>query len=127
MELSGRMTLGRPFGELLSPRLQPPHMKCYQMLECLQRSRAPVRRDGSVNVHVSDIHVSFGKVREALARCTRCFLTVLSVQTRYTAAKDSVVQFFFYQPISHQWRQTDFFPCTVTCGGGEAQTSSLNI
>ncbi|XP_039714407.1 ADAMTS-like protein 3 isoform X2 [Pteropus medius] len=39
-------------------------------------------------------------------------------KTRYTAAKDSTVQFFFYQPISHQWRQTDFFPCTVTCGGG---------
>ncbi|XP_011809249.1 PREDICTED: ADAMTS-like protein 3 isoform X1 [Colobus angolensis palliatus] len=39
-------------------------------------------------------------------------------KTRYTAAKDSMVQFFFYQPISHQWRQTDFFPCTVTCGGG---------
>ncbi|XP_048224838.1 ADAMTS-like protein 3 isoform X2 [Perognathus longimembris pacificus] len=39
-------------------------------------------------------------------------------KTRYTVAKDSTVQFFFYQPISHQWRQTDFFPCTVTCGGG---------
>nr|XP_031296534.1 ADAMTS-like protein 3 isoform X4 [Camelus dromedarius] len=39
-------------------------------------------------------------------------------KTRSTAAEDSVVQFFFYQPISHQWRQTDFFPCTVTCGGG---------
>uniref|UniRef100_A0A2K6TZ35 ADAMTS like 3 n=1 Tax=Saimiri boliviensis boliviensis TaxID=39432 RepID=A0A2K6TZ35_SAIBB len=47
-----------------------------------------------------------------------CVLTVLFVQTRYTAAKDTMVQFFFYQPISHQWRQTDFFPCTVTCGGG---------
>ncbi|ELK18319.1 ADAMTS-like protein 3 [Pteropus alecto] len=40
------------------------------------------------------------------------------VLAEYTAAKDSTVQFFFYQPISHQWRQTDFFPCTVTCGGG---------
>ncbi|XP_030045487.1 ADAMTS-like protein 3 isoform X1 [Microcaecilia unicolor] len=40
------------------------------------------------------------------------------IKTRYTAPKDSVVQFVFYQPISHQWRQTDFFPCTVTCGGG---------
>ncbi|XP_062998643.1 ADAMTS-like protein 3 [Elgaria multicarinata webbii] len=40
------------------------------------------------------------------------------IKTRYTAPKDSVVQFFFYQPISHQWRQTEFFPCTVTCGGG---------
>ncbi|XP_073083232.1 ADAMTS-like protein 3 isoform X4 [Manis javanica] len=39
-------------------------------------------------------------------------------KTRYPVAKDSVVQFFFYQPVSHQWRQTDFFPCTVTCGGG---------
>ncbi|XP_076980461.1 ADAMTS-like protein 3 [Tamandua tetradactyla] len=39
-------------------------------------------------------------------------------KTRHAAAKGSVVQFFFYQPISHQWRQTDFFPCTVTCGGG---------
>ncbi|XP_074090087.1 ADAMTS-like protein 3 isoform X2 [Macrotis lagotis] len=39
-------------------------------------------------------------------------------KTRYTTSRDSVVQFFFYQPISHQWRQTDFFPCTVTCGGG---------
>uniref|UniRef100_A0A670Y9S1 ADAMTS like 3 n=1 Tax=Pseudonaja textilis TaxID=8673 RepID=A0A670Y9S1_PSETE len=40
------------------------------------------------------------------------------VKARYTAAKDSTVQFFFYQPISHQWKQTEFFPCTVTCGGG---------
>ncbi|XP_058011738.1 ADAMTS-like protein 3 isoform X4 [Ahaetulla prasina] len=40
------------------------------------------------------------------------------VKARYTAAKESMVQFFFYQPISHQWRQTEFFPCTVTCGGG---------
>ncbi|XP_058521521.1 ADAMTS-like protein 3 [Ochotona princeps] len=45
-------------------------------------------------------------------------------KTRYTAAKDSVVQFFFYQPISHQWRQTDFFPCTVTCGGGYQLSSA---
>uniref|UniRef100_A0A8C3M1R4 ADAMTS like 3 n=1 Tax=Chrysolophus pictus TaxID=9089 RepID=A0A8C3M1R4_CHRPC len=40
------------------------------------------------------------------------------IKTRYSGSKDSVVQFFFYQPISHQWRQTEFFPCTVTCGGG---------
>ncbi|XP_075064006.1 ADAMTS-like protein 3 [Mixophyes fleayi] len=40
------------------------------------------------------------------------------IKTKYVSSKDSLVQFFFYQPISHQWRQTDFFPCTVTCGGG---------
>ncbi|TNN29270.1 ADAMTS-like protein 1 [Liparis tanakae] len=33
-------------------------------------------------------------------------------------SKDTVVQFLFYQPIRYQWRQTDFFPCSVTCGGG---------
>ncbi|KAE8617973.1 hypothetical protein XENTR_v10009239 [Xenopus tropicalis] len=40
------------------------------------------------------------------------------IKIKYAAPKDSIVQFYFYQPISHQWRQTDFFPCTVTCGGG---------
>lgn len=82
-----------------------------------------------------DVFVSLGDLYSPhVERCgRRCFIacrrviTVLSVQTRYTVAKDSVVQFFFYQPISHQWRQTDFFPCTVTCGGGEAQTLFLNI
>nr|XP_029503622.1 ADAMTS-like protein 3 [Oncorhynchus nerka] len=29
-----------------------------------------------------------------------------------------MVQFLFYQPIRYQWRETDFFPCSVTCGGG---------
>nr|XP_046243182.1 ADAMTS-like protein 3 isoform X1 [Scatophagus argus] len=32
--------------------------------------------------------------------------------------KDTVVQSLFYQPIRYQWRETDFFPCSVTCGGG---------
>ncbi|XP_064421989.1 ADAMTS-like protein 3 isoform X2 [Latimeria chalumnae] len=40
------------------------------------------------------------------------------IKARYAASRDSLVQFFFYQPISHLWRETDFFPCTVTCGGG---------
>uniref|UniRef100_A0A8D3B2Z3 ADAMTS-like 3 n=1 Tax=Scophthalmus maximus TaxID=52904 RepID=A0A8D3B2Z3_SCOMX len=31
---------------------------------------------------------------------------------------DTVVQFLFYQPIRYQWRESDFFPCSVTCGGG---------
>ncbi|KFV94547.1 ADAMTS-like 3, partial [Eurypyga helias] len=43
---------------------------------------------------------------------------IIKVGYVYSGSKESVVQFFFYQPISHQWRQTEFFPCTVTCGGG---------
>uniref|UniRef100_A0A8C9TLG5 ADAMTS like 3 n=1 Tax=Scleropages formosus TaxID=113540 RepID=A0A8C9TLG5_SCLFO len=35
-----------------------------------------------------------------------------------TAPRNTLVQFMFYQPIRYQWRETDFFPCTVTCGGG---------
>ncbi|CAL8246654.1 unnamed protein product [Lota lota] len=37
---------------------------------------------------------------------------------RYGGGRDTVVQFMFYQPIRFQWRETDFFPCSVTCGGG---------
>lgn len=30
-----------------------------------------------------------------------------------------MVQYIYYQPIVHRWRETDFFPCSVTCGGGK--------
>ncbi|MFT7816482.1 ADAMTS-like protein 3, partial [Arapaima gigas] len=46
-------------------------------------------------------------------------LTVKSV-----ASQDTLVQFAFYQPIRYQWRETDFFPCSVTCGGGYQLTSA---
>uniref|UniRef100_A0A4W6CXC3 ADAMTS-like 3 n=1 Tax=Lates calcarifer TaxID=8187 RepID=A0A4W6CXC3_LATCA len=40
------------------------------------------------------------------------------IKMKYGGPKDTVVQFLFYQPIRYQWRETDFFPCSVTCGGG---------
>ncbi|XP_008288512.1 ADAMTS-like protein 3 [Stegastes partitus] len=40
------------------------------------------------------------------------------IKMKYGGSKDTVVQFLFYQPIRYQWRETDFFPCSVTCGGG---------
>ncbi|XP_067873835.1 ADAMTS-like protein 3 isoform X3 [Heterodontus francisci] len=46
------------------------------------------------------------------------------VKTRYVSSRDSIVQFMFYQPISHQWRETDFYPCTATCGGGYQLSSA---
>ncbi|XP_060035494.1 ADAMTS-like protein 3 isoform X2 [Erinaceus europaeus] len=45
-------------------------------------------------------------------------------KTRPQTPRDGVVHFSFYQPISHHWRQTDFFPCTVTCGGGYQLSSA---
>ncbi|XP_031425571.1 ADAMTS-like protein 3 [Clupea harengus] len=41
-----------------------------------------------------------------------------TIKVRYAAPRDTVLQFVFYQPIRYQWRETDFFPCSVTCGGG---------
>ncbi|XP_069567566.1 ADAMTS-like protein 3 isoform X1 [Brachyistius frenatus] len=40
------------------------------------------------------------------------------IKMKYGGSKDTVIQFLFYQPIRYQWRETDFFPCSVTCGGG---------
>uniref|UniRef100_I3J600 ADAMTS/ADAMTS-like cysteine-rich domain-containing protein n=1 Tax=Oreochromis niloticus TaxID=8128 RepID=I3J600_ORENI len=40
------------------------------------------------------------------------------IKIKYGGSKDTVVQFLFYKPIRYQWRETDFFPCSVTCGGG---------
>uniref|UniRef100_A0A8C9WQM4 ADAMTS like 3 n=1 Tax=Scleropages formosus TaxID=113540 RepID=A0A8C9WQM4_SCLFO len=40
------------------------------------------------------------------------------IKVKDTAPRNTLVQFMFYQPIRYQWRETDFFPCTVTCGGG---------
>ncbi|XP_072321525.1 ADAMTS-like protein 3 [Eucyclogobius newberryi] len=40
------------------------------------------------------------------------------IKMKYGGPKDTVVQFLFYQPIQFQWKEADFFPCSVTCGGG---------
>ncbi|XP_042638673.1 ADAMTS-like protein 1, partial [Orycteropus afer afer] len=46
------------------------------------------------------------------------------VKIRNLGPADSTVQFIFYQPIIHRWRETDFFPCSATCGGGYQLTSA---
>uniref|UniRef100_A0A672PBD5 ADAMTS-like protein 3 n=1 Tax=Sinocyclocheilus grahami TaxID=75366 RepID=A0A672PBD5_SINGR len=53
-------------------------------------------------------------------------LNLGSPQVKYAGLKDTVMQFMFYQPIRYQWRETDFFPCSVTCGGGKSQSLILN-
>ncbi|XP_018615179.1 ADAMTS-like protein 1 isoform X1 [Scleropages formosus] len=47
-----------------------------------------------------------------------------TIKIQSVGSADSVVQFIFYQPIIHRWRETDFFPCSVTCGGGYQLTSA---
>ncbi|XP_026209246.1 ADAMTS-like protein 1 isoform X2 [Anabas testudineus] len=47
-----------------------------------------------------------------------------TVKVQFVSGADSVVQYIYYQPIIHRWRETDFFPCSVTCGGGYQLTSA---
>lgn len=58
--------------------------------------------------------------------CVKCTVWYPSFpffsQVKYAAPKDTVFMFMFYQPIRYQWRETDFFPCSVKCGGGKTQT-----
>ncbi|ELK29322.1 ADAMTS-like protein 1 [Myotis davidii] len=46
------------------------------------------------------------------------------VKIHNSGPANSTVQFTFYQPIIHRWRETDFFPCSATCGGGYQLTSA---
>ncbi|XP_054907133.1 ADAMTS-like protein 1 isoform X4 [Poeciliopsis prolifica] len=47
-----------------------------------------------------------------------------TIKMQLTSVADSVIQYIYYQPIIHRWRETDFFPCSVTCGGGYQLTSA---
>lgn len=57
--------------------------------------------------------------RDSKTYGTLFFCTTRCLQVKYGGSRSTVVQFLFYQPIRHQWRETDFFPCSVSCGGGE--------
>lgn len=61
--------------------------------------------------------------------CLKYMMSVfcLFLQVKYAAPKDTVFMFMFYQPIRYQWRETDFFPCSVKCGGGKKLTRMLYI
>uniref|UniRef100_A0A8C2C109 ADAMTS-like 3 n=1 Tax=Cyprinus carpio TaxID=7962 RepID=A0A8C2C109_CYPCA len=58
-----------------------------------------------------------GAERQTL-RCYGPLSADFTIKVKYAGLKDTVMQFMFYQPIRYQWRETDFFPCSVTCGGG---------
>uniref|UniRef100_A0A8C4R3H2 ADAMTS-like 3 n=1 Tax=Eptatretus burgeri TaxID=7764 RepID=A0A8C4R3H2_EPTBU len=50
--------------------------------------------------------------------------TDVIIKSRFGGPGETVVHFLFYQPIGHLWKETDFFPCSVTCGGGYQLTSA---
>lgn len=77
------------------------------------RMAGPLGADFTVKVrHEPSSVVTWSGPR--LIKNERCFL-----QVRFASGADSMVQYIYYQPIVHRWRETDFFPCSVTCGGGK--------
>uniref|UniRef100_A0A8C2IP73 ADAMTS-like 3 n=1 Tax=Cyprinus carpio TaxID=7962 RepID=A0A8C2IP73_CYPCA len=56
--------------------------------------------------------------RGADRQTLRCYGPLSADFTINVGIENTVMQFMFYQPIRYQWRETDFFPCSVTCGGG---------
>nr|XP_033776500.1 ADAMTS-like protein 1 isoform X2 [Geotrypetes seraphini] len=59
-----------------------------------------------------------------ILRMTGPLTADFTVKIRYAGAADSAIQFIFYQPIIHRWRETDYFPCSASCGGGYQLTSA---
>uniref|UniRef100_W5N0T6 ADAMTS like 1 n=1 Tax=Lepisosteus oculatus TaxID=7918 RepID=W5N0T6_LEPOC len=75
--------------------------------------------------HIENTTVDFQKFPDKeILRMAGPLRADFTVKISYVSASDSVVQFIFYQPIIHRWRETDFFPCSVTCGGGYQLTSA---
>ncbi|XP_037401399.1 ADAMTS-like protein 3 isoform X2 [Pygocentrus nattereri] len=72
---------------------------------------------GSYTLANNTVDYQKGSERQTL-RCHGPLSADFTIKLKYAAPKDTVMQFMFYQPIRYQWRETDFFPCSVTCGGG---------
>lgn len=84
-----------------------------------------------IQLSYCEVHLVFHETSRCL-QSARCFwwntslqylcqvhsLILTLFQIHYAGAADSSVQFIFYQPIIHRWRETDFFPCSASCGGG---------
>ncbi|XP_062850198.1 ADAMTS-like protein 1 [Trichomycterus rosablanca] len=69
--------------------------------------------------------IDFQKLPEkAILRIVGPLQADFTVKVNHASGMDSVAQFIFYQPIVHRWRETDFFPCSVSCGGGYQLTSA---
>ncbi|XP_030650096.1 ADAMTS-like protein 3 [Chanos chanos] len=72
---------------------------------------------GSYTVGNTTVEYQRGSDRQTL-RSPGPLAADFTIKVKYAAPKETVMQFMFYQPIRYQWRETDFFPCSVTCGGG---------
>ncbi|XP_062868487.1 ADAMTS-like protein 3 [Trichomycterus rosablanca] len=84
-----------------------------------RREELVLGSSGSYNLTNSTVEYQRGREGERQTlRCHGPIAADFTIKLRFGAPRDTTVQFMFYQPIRYQWRETEFFPCSVTCGGG---------
>ncbi|XP_039465393.1 ADAMTS-like protein 1 isoform X2 [Oreochromis aureus] len=101
----------------------PDHL--YMESKTLQGVRDELVLDRSRQYYIENTTVDYQKLSDKeVLRITGPLGADFTVKVQFTGGTDSVVQYIYYQPIIHRWRETDFFPCSVTCGGGYQLTSA---
>uniref|UniRef100_A0A7N8XC05 ADAMTS like 1 n=1 Tax=Mastacembelus armatus TaxID=205130 RepID=A0A7N8XC05_9TELE len=99
----------------------PDHL--YVESKTLQGAKGELVLDSSGQYHLENTTLDYQKLSDKeVLRITGPLGADFTV--KFASGADSVVQYIYYQPIIHRWRETDFFPCSVTCGGGYQLTST---
>ncbi|KAK5848469.1 hypothetical protein PBY51_006080 [Eleginops maclovinus] len=101
----------------------PDHL--YVESKTLQGVKGELVLDKSGQFLLENTTLDFQKLSDKeVLRITGPLGADFTVKVQFSSGPDSVVQYIYYQPIIHRWRETDFFPCSVTCGGGYQLTSA---
>ncbi|XP_026154197.1 ADAMTS-like protein 1 isoform X3 [Mastacembelus armatus] len=101
----------------------PDHL--YVESKTLQGAKGELVLDSSGQYHLENTTLDYQKLSDKeVLRITGPLGADFTVKVQFASGADSVVQYIYYQPIIHRWRETDFFPCSVTCGGGYQLTST---
>ncbi|XP_034519850.1 ADAMTS-like protein 1 isoform X2 [Ailuropoda melanoleuca] len=101
----------------------PDHL--YLETKTLQGAKGENSLSSTGTFLVDNSSVDFQKFPDKeILRMTGPLTADFIVKIHSSGPADSTVQFIFYQPIIHRWRETDFFPCSATCGGGYQLTSA---
>ncbi|CAK6967993.1 ADAMTS-like protein 1 isoform X1 [Scomber scombrus] len=101
----------------------PDHL--YVESKTLQGVKDELVLDKSGQYHLENTTLDFQKLSDKeVLRITGPLGADFTIKVQFASGADSVVQYIYYQPIIHRWRETDFFPCSVTCGGGYQLTSA---
>ncbi|XP_034019931.1 ADAMTS-like protein 1 isoform X2 [Thalassophryne amazonica] len=101
----------------------PDHL--YIDSKTLQGLKAEVLLSKSGQYHLENTTLDYQKLSDKeILRIAGPLGADFTVKVQFANGAGSVVQYIYYQPIVHRWRETDFFPCSVTCGGGYQLTSA---